>query len=170
MEDFLALRLLKWTRKKEYGRRVSTYMMSKICCLIIETGECRFCLPFNLIHVYYDLNTYLVWKITSIKDYEKMTKYLSHLLQLCLEQRWPMTSTDDQKFLLLSSCILVLNFFQKRHLCKYDGVEHPTGSGSILSDDVLLLNRVVTCVLDSILIENSSEWWKYILVFDSSHL
>ena len=92
------------------------YMMSKICCLIIETGECQFCLPFNQIHVYYVLNTYLVWKITSIKDYEKMTKYLSHLLQFCLEQRWPLTSTDDQRFLLLSSCIL-LNFFQKRHLC-----------------------------------------------------
>ena len=41
--------------------------------------------------------------------------------------------------------------------CNYDGVEHPTGSGSILADDVLLLNRVVTCVLDTILIENSSE-------------
>ena len=166
MEDFLALKLLKWARKKVWQE--SEYMMSRICCLIIETGECQFCLPLNQIHIYYVLN--LVWKITSIKDYEKMTKYLSHLLQLCLEQRWHMTSTDDQKFLLLSSCILVLNFFQKRHLCKYDGVEHPTGSGSILSDDVLLLNRVVTCVLDSILIENSSEWWKYILVFDSSHL
>ena len=121
-------------------------MMSRICCLIIETGECQFCLPLNQIHIYYVLN--LVWKITSIKDYENMTKYYFNSA---------LNSTDDQKFLLLCSCILVLNFFQKRHLCKYDGVEHPTGSGSILADDVLLLNRVVTCVLDTILIENSSE-------------